>query len=215
MAKAAIWSNVKIDLQSAKGADKAITAISKASPGVVTATHDYIVGDYVLLTVSGMVQLNGRMFRVSAISTTVSFTLEAEDTTLYDTFTATGSVANKITLGTSLGTVKGLTGSGGEFAFIDTTTVHDTISSQIPGIASAIAYNFDNIWDAADTGLLALKAASDLKAQRAFRFTFSDGRKMLGNGYVGATLVPTGNAQDLVTTSATLTLSGSPSYLAT
>lgn len=213
MANAAIWSNVKIDLQSAKGVDKTITAISKANPGVVTATHDFVVGDYILMTVQGMIQLNGRVFRVSAISTTVSFTLEAEDTTLYGTFTS--GTANKITYGTSLGTVKGLTGNGGDFNFIDTTTVHDNIASQIPGLASPISYNFDNIWDVADAGLIALKSASDLKAQRAFRFTFSDGRKMLGNGYVGASLVPTGSAQDLVTTSATLTLFGAPTYLTT
>lgn len=213
MTSAKIWSNVKIDLQSALGTAKTITAISQASPAVVTATHDFIVGDYVVMSVQGMTQLNNRVFRISAISTTVSFTLEGEDSTLYDAFIS--GTAQKITFGTSLGTVKGLSSAGGDFNFIDTTTIHDTIATQIPGVAAAISYTFDNIWDVADAGLIAMKSASDTKALRAIRFTFAGGAKMLFNGYVGATLLPGGNAQDLITTSTVLSLAGKPTYYAT
>lgn len=212
MAVAKIWSNVQIAMQSALATAVTITALTNASPGVATAANTFVNGDYVLLTVQGMTQVNGRVFRVSAAAAG-AFTLEGENTTSYGVFTS-GS-AQKITFGTTLGTVKGLSSSGGDFNFIDTTTIHDNIATQIPGLASAISYQFENIWDVADAGLIAMKSASDLKAQRAFRFTFSDGGKMVFNGYVGATLVPGGNAQDLVTTSSTLTLYGTPTYYAT
>ena len=59
------WSNVAVSVQSAIAATKTITAITKASPGVVSSTaHGYSNGDYVLLTISGMYQLNYRVMRV-------------------------------------------------------------------------------------------------------------------------------------------------------
>ena len=212
MAAAKIWSNVQVAMQSVLAAAVTITALSKASPGVATAANTYVNGDYVLVLAQGMSQVNGRVFRVSAAAAG-AFTLEGEDTTLYDTFTS--GTAQKITYATSLGTVKGLTAAGGDFEFKNTTTIHDTIASQIPGLASAINYDFENIWDVADAGLLAMKSASDAKAQRAIRFTFSDQSKMLFNSYVGCTLLPGGNAQDLVTTKSVLTLFGRPTYYAT
>jgi hypothetical protein len=38
---------------------------------------------------------------------------------------------------------------------------------------------------------------------------------MLFNGYVGATLLPGGSSQDLITTNTVLSLAGAPTYLAT
>lgn len=212
MAAAKIWSNVQVAMQSVLAAAVTITALSKASPGVATAANTYVNGDYVLVTAQGMSQVNGRVFRVSAVSVS-AFTLEGEDTTLYDTFTS--GTAQKITYGTSLGTVKGLSSSGGDFKFIDTTTIHDTIATQIPGLANPISYDFENIWDVSDAGLIAMKSASDAKAQRAIRFTFSDSSKMVFNSYVGCTLLPAGNAQDLTTTKSVLTLFGRPTYYTT
>lgn len=81
---------------------------------------------------------------------------------------------------------------------------------QIPGVASPAVYSFESIWDVADAGLTALKVASDNKAQRAVRFTFSNGQKVYFTGYVGATLLPVGAAQDKVTTPIVVTMFGRP-----
>jgi len=89
------------------------------------------------------------------------------------------------------------------------------VKSQIPGAANPITYSFGSIWDISDAGLVALKAASDLKSLRAFRFTFSNGQKMVFNGYVGATNLPVGTAQDKVTTPVVITMFGRPTYYAT
>ena len=117
-------------------------------------------------------------------------------------------------MGTSLTTATSVTASGGDFSFIDTTTIHDSVAKQVPGLASAAVFTFENIWDVSDAGLLALKAASDAQAQKAIRFTFANGQKVVFNGYVGATLLPTGSAQDKVVTSVVVTMYGRPTTYA-
>ena len=116
---------------------------------------------------------------------------------------------------TSISTATSLSASGGDFDFIDTTTIHQNTRSQVPGLPSAASYGFDNIWDISDSGLKAMKSASDAQAKRAFMFTFgAGGQIMLFNGYVGASLLPGGSAQQLVTTKTTITMNGTPTYYA-
>ena len=49
----------------------------------------------------------------------------------------------------------------------------------------------------------------------AVRFTFANSQKVLFTGYVGATLLPVGNALDKVTTSVVVTMFGRPTVYAT
>lgn len=212
MATARKWSNVAVAMQSALGSAVTITGISKASEGVVTATNTFSNGDYVVLSVQGMRQVDDRVFRVKSVSGS-SFVLEGEDTTAFDTFSS--GTCQKITFGTSITTATNISSSGGDFDFIDTTTIHQAARTQMPGLPSAASFNFDNIWDVSDAGLKAMKSASDAQAKRAFMFTFgSGGQIMVFNGYVGASLLPGGSAQQLVTTQTTITLNGTPTYYA-
>lgn len=208
------WSNVAVAMQSALGADLTISAITKANPGVVTSTaHGLSNGDYVVVTTtSGMSQVSNKVVRV-ANKTNDTFELEGINTTSYDTFVA--GTCNKITWGTSITTATTMSSGGGSFDFIDVTTIHDDRKKEIPGLAQAQTYTFDNLWDAADAGQIAMKAASDAQAQRAFKFTFGTGGKiMVFTGYVGFSGAPAGNAQDKVTTPATITAYGTPTYYA-
>lgn len=211
MATATLWSNVQVAMESARAAGKTITAIAKeAAPATVSATaNGYSDGDLVVLDVTGMYQVDDRVFRVDNAALD-AFDLEGETTTLYDTFSA-GS-AYKLTMGTTLNVLTSLSASGGGASFIDVTTIHDSVAKQIPGLAEAATYSFEAIWDVSDAGLVALKAASDAKAQKAFQFTFSTGQKMLFLGYVSATLLPVGSSQDLVKTSVSITMFGTPTY---
>lgn len=212
MATVRKWSNVAVAMQSAIAADVTITNITKASEGVVTATNTYTAGDYVYLKIQGMFQLNERVARIKTASGT-GFTLEGIDTTNFDTFSS-GTCA-KLTFGTSITTATSLSSSGGDFDFIDTTTIHGNAKTQIPGLPNPATYTFENIWDVSDAGLLAMKAAADAQGIRAFKFTFGTGGQiMVFAGYVGASLLPGGSAQDKVTTSAVITMNGSPSYYA-
>ena len=208
------WSNVAVTVQSAIAATVNVTAITKASPGVVTTgtAHGYSTGDYVLMSVQGMYQVNSRVFRISAASGSV-FTLEGEDTTGYGAF-ASGTV-QKLTMGTTLSTLTNINASGGDFDFVDTTTIHDSIKTQIPGLANPSTYSFESFWDPSDAGLIALKSASDSQAQRAILFSFANGQKFVFNGYVGCSLSPTGSAQDLIKTSVVFTALGGPKAYST
>lgn len=213
MATATVWKNVAVAMQSALAAAKTITAITKANPGVVTSTaHGYSNGDYVFLSVTGMYQLNDKVVRV-ANQAANTFELEGVDTTLFDTF-ASGT-AEKITFGSSITTATNISSSGGNFEFIDATTIHGNSRAQIPGLPEATTFTMDHIWDVADAGLLALKTASDNQVKRAFRFTFGTGGKILTfAGYVGASLLPGGSSQQMVTTPAVITMNGTPTYYA-
>lgn len=211
MATVSKWSGVAVAVQSALAASQTITAVTKANPGVATysGSDTYANGDYIVMTAVGMSQINGRVFRVANVNTGAkTFELEGENTTSYDTFTS-GSV-QEITFGTTMTTATGLSATGGDFSFIDTTTIHDNVRTQVPGVANPATYTFESIWDASDTALQALKAASDAQAQRAIRFTFANGQKVVFNGYIGATLLPTGNAQDKVVTQVVITMYGRP-----
>lgn len=208
MANVVKWSGVQVAIQSALAAADTISAITKANPGVVTATaHGLNNGDYVKLTVQGMFQLDARVFRV-ANKTTDTFELEGENTTNYDTFSS-GS-AEAITFGTTMTTAVGLQASGGDFDFIDVTTIHDNVKKQVPGAAAAAVYNFDNLWDPADTALADLKQASDNQAQRCIKFRFAGGQIVTFTSYIGLTMLPGGNAQDKVTTPMVATMFGRP-----
>lgn len=211
MATVRKWSNVAIAMQSAIAATKTITAITTNNPGVATATaHGYSDGDYVLLSVTGMFQVDGRVVRVAG-KTTDTFQLEGVNTTDFSAFSA--GTAAKLTFGTSITTATSMSSGGGNFGFIDTTTIHANVKSSVPGLPESQTYTFDNIWDPADAGQIAMLTASDSQATRAFKFTFGTGGAiMVFSGYVGFTGAPGGSAQDKVTTPATITAFGRPTY---
>ncbi|MGZ8927134.1 MAG: phage tail tube protein [Methylobacter sp.] len=210
-------TNVAIALQSALGVAKTITGITKAAPGVVTATHDFANGDYVVLSVQGMQQLDGKVYRVCSVSTTVSFQLEdvtagtGIDTTLFDTFSS--GTAKKITFGTSLSTVAEISMSGGDFAKVDTSVIHANVKREIPGLASPVSIDIKHLWDITDAGQLAMKASSDAQTQLAIKVTFGVGGKvMVFNGYVGFTALPAGAFGEALKSSGSISATNAPTY---
>lgn len=216
MANVSLWTNVAVDVQSALGSPVTIVGISKTDPAVVSFNGTLPSnGAYVKLTVQGMTQADGRVFRVAngASGSPDTFELEGLDATGFSDF-ASGTF-EVITFGTSMTTATGLSASGGDFDFIDITTIHDNIRKQIPGVASPATYSFESLWDAADAGLIAFKETSDAQSLSAVRFTFANGSKVVFNGYIGCTLLPVGNEQDKVTTSVVVTMFGRPTVYAT
>lgn len=208
-----LWTKVAIAVQSALAAADTITAITKANPGVVSAAaHGISNGEYVLLSIQGMYQLDNRVVRVVNV-TVGTFELDGVNTTLFDTFTS--GTAEVITFGTTLAATIGLSAGGGGFRMENVTTIHDDRDVEIPGNAAPISYTLDNIWDVADAGLIALKYASDNKLKRAMRITFSNGQKVVFTGYVAANLAPGGSAPGKVTAQAVITMHGAPTTYAT
>jgi len=210
---AKLWTGVAIAVQSALATASTITAITKANPAVVSDdAHGYSNGDYLVLSVQGMHEVNNRVVRV-ANKTTDTYELEGVDSTDYNTFSS-GS-GQKITFGTTLTGVTDNNVSGGEFDDIDISTIHGLVKVTMPGSASPIKVSMTAHWDPADASLVALKAASDAKSPRAVRFTFSDGTKWLFSGYVGCTLAPGGSGQQKVTTPLSFSVNGRSTAYAT
>ena len=206
------WSGVQVAVQSALATAETITGISKASPGVVTHSGtDPSDGDYVLLSVQGMFQINSRVFRVANASSG-SFELEGEDTTDYETFSS--GTFQVVTLGTTLSSITNVSPSGGEPEFADTTTIHDLIRTQVPTVTSALSFGMTSRFDPSDTALQALNVASKKLEQRVVRFTFKNGSVLVFNGFVSFPYIPTGQAQGLVESPLTFTVDGQPTVYA-
>lgn len=205
---ATFWSNVGVAFQSALGANLTISGITKANPGVVTSTaHGLSNGDFVVLTVAGMYQLNDRVVRVANVAAN-TFELEGVDTTDYATFSS--GVANEITYGNALGSGLSVNVSGGDPEFADLTTIHDSIRKRAPVVVSPLNMAMECIFDPTDAALAALKVASEALEKRAIRITFSNGWIVAFNGYVSAPLIPTGSAQDTVKTNVSIEGQGAP-----
>ena len=208
MATISYWNNVTIDVQSAIASGKTVTAIQKTNPAVVT--HDgtaYTDGDYVLLEVSGMAQMNNRVVRADAISASpTEFQAEELDASNFSTFTS--GTAKLITFGTTMSTVLGVTPAGGDPEFEDITTVHDAQRLQTITLTSPFTVTFESFWDPADTALISLKTAADTKAARAVRIGFASGAKLAFYADVGFAFLPGGTTPGKVTTSITLSSKG-------
>jgi hypothetical protein len=206
MAEINVWSKVAVTVQTALAAAKTISGITKASPAVATSSaHGYTVGDYLLLKVNGMRQLNYRVVRVSAADTN-TFTLEGVDSTTFDTFVS--GTAEEVTFGASASTFQDVNASGGEAASIVVPTIHDDQDFDIPGNRSPIVFSFGSLWDPSDPALLALKGFDEIKTPGCLMITFATGAKVLMAAYVSAGLAPAGSSGQAVTTPISLRLRG-------
>lgn len=210
----AIYTNsgLTMSMQSAIAAAKSITSISKAAPGVITATaHGYSNGDFVLLIVEGMTELNYTVKEVMNVATD-SFNLVGADgatgldTTNYGTFSSGN--AYKLTMGTSITGVQGFSPSGGEIKFTDSTTVHDTYDKQIVTGATALAYNLSMQWDPNNAGQQAMQAAFEARESRAYKITWPSGAYVAFYGSVGYSGAPGGESQGITTTQAAVSAEG-------
>lgn len=204
------WSGVDVDLGTL-GTAQTITNIQKTSPARVDHNGAVLVsGNYAaLVDVLGMSQVNNRLFRVATPEASpTSFLLENENATSYDTFTS-GSV-KPVTFSYSMSTGTTVNASGGDFDFIDTTTIHDLQRTQIPNVANPLTYSFDCFWDPSDSFLTQVRSFTQLQTLVALRLSFINGYKFLVLGYVSASLAPTGSQGDVVRTPVTFTAFGLP-----
>lgn len=206
---AKVWSGVSVSMQSALATAVTISGITKASPAVVSYSSgtDPTNGDFVLLKIVGMSQLDYRVVRVANVNGAGNtFELEGVDSTAFDTFTS--GTFEVVTFGTTLSAAADINVSGGDFNMIDVTVIGDNVNKQIPGNANPLNISMSCLWDPSDAGLLACKTASDSKAIKAFKIAFADGAKVLFAGYIGATVFPTGSAQQKVSTPVNVTVYG-------
>lgn len=183
MATPLILRGATLAIQSALASAKTITAISKASEASVTATHDYSVGDFVLIdAVVGMTEINQVVGRVKSVSTTVSFVLEGVDSTNFTTY-ASGGTAQKITFGKSFDSVTNVDLPDGQPDENDITTIHDTERQVAFGHDAKLTGTLSVIANPLNTAVIEVQTAAAAQQRRAFLLTFASGQKVLWNAY--------------------------------
>lgn len=205
-------SGLKLFMESAIAAAKTITAITKAAPGVFSSTaHGFANGDLILLEIQGMVELHGSLVKVVSVATDTFQVAGVDgstglDTTLFSTFSS--GTAKKLTLGTSITGVQDFSFSGGEIKTEDTTTVNDTIDTQIVVGATAQAAEMTMQWDPGSAAQKAMLDAFRTRANKGFRVVWPDGANVLFYGTVGYTGAPGGGKQGVTTSPAKVTMLG-------
>lgn len=174
--------NVTIEVQKTLGSDLTITAITKANPAVVTSTaHGLVNGDVVVLDVTGMAEVDGQACRV-ANKTNDTFELEGIDSTDFGTFVS--GTANEVTAWDTLGLAQTLSVDQQSADEIDITTLSDSQRQIMYGFLSPVKGSIGGLWEAADTALVNLRAATKSTTTRAFRITFADSSKAIFNSLV-------------------------------
>lgn len=206
------WTNVQVHAQTELATAITLSSISKAAEGVVTsAGHGLTTGDILVISASGMVEVNDRVFRVT-VATVDTFTLDDEDTTDYNTFTS--GTARKVTFGVGATTLQDVQVSGGEPNFADTSTIHEQTQRRVPTTTSPITMSFTSLFDGSDPFLAEMRKAAKKLSKRAIKLTFSNGSVMVGNAYVSASGAPTGSAGQPVQTPMSLEMQGAPNTYA-
>jgi hypothetical protein len=203
-------SGLQMFMESAIASPMTITGITLANPGVVSSTaHGYSNGDIVLIECLGMLQLNGRLFKVVSVAAD-SFRLAGPDgatgldTSGYTAFTS--GTAKKVTLGTTITGCMDFNAAGGDIKTVDTTTVHDTQDTEIVVGATAQSYDMTVQWDPSASAQQYMKAAFIARANKAFKIRWPDGAYILFYGTVGYTGAPGGGKQGVTTSPAKISM---------
>jgi hypothetical protein len=190
------WVRVTVAMESAVGSDKTISAITKASPGVVSSTsHGISDGAYVRYSVNGMSQLDGRVLRIDNPATS-AWDIEGIDTTSFGTFTS--GTAEEITFGTSFTTLMEMQSSGGEQQYENYRYLHEDVERQLPTYRSPQRYNFESAWLPTNAALLAIEARADAGTETAVKVTFDNGSIFVFSGSPECILAPLGQGGGIV-----------------
>lgn len=206
-------SGLKLFMESAIASATTITAITKAAPGVFSASgHTFSNGDFVLLEIQGMSELNGQLMKVVNVVAGTSFQVAGIDgvtgldTTLYSTFSS--GTAKKVTLGTSITGVQEFSFSGGDIKTADSTTVNDTNDKQVVVGSTAQSADMTMQWDPTSAAQQAMRQAYATLANKGFKVVWPDGAWAAWYGTVGYTGAPGGGKQGITTSPAKITQLG-------
>lgn len=173
--------NTRVEMQQTLGSAKTITAISNASEVSITATHDFDVGDIVVIDeVVGMVEINRRVGRVKTVSTTVSFVLELLDSTNWGAYVS-GGTARQVTAFVSFETLTNFDFPEPQPNPQSITTIHDTEEREVFGLDSAPTITMNTHAQPSNAAIKEVRESSIAKDDRAMRVTFQDGTIMLMN----------------------------------
>jgi hypothetical protein len=180
---AIIGTNVVVSVQQTLGSNLAVTAVTKANPGVATLTaHGLTNGDIVVWNVTGgMVQLHGQAVRV-ANTTSNTFELEGLDTTDYDTYTA--GIANEVTAFQTLSSAQNVTMPNPAPQKIDITRLIDKQKQYVYGLPDAPDGTVTGLFNPTGTAEGLIRTATKGNDDMAWKIVFASGLTAIFNGAV-------------------------------
>lgn len=165
-----IARNCRVEVQKTLGTPVTVQSISLASPGVAGATgHGFTNGDVVVLSATGMSEVDGQVVRVSAVSTD-SFSLEGINTTNYGTFIA--GTATKVTAWSTLAKAQTLEAGQASAERRDAMVLLDTEKQYVYGAAETPEITANGLSDLNSESIQIVIAAAETNAALAFRVTF-------------------------------------------
>lgn len=215
MATPRVPAGSRIYIQTAISAAQAISAISKANPGVITyAGTDPANGDYAALTdVRGMIELQDGIVKVANVSGAGN-TFEATDQDTTDFTTFVSGNMKLITFGAELEVATGFSISGGDTKFASYNLLKDKQELELPVGYNKAGAAVPAIWDPQDPGMKLVRTAARTSKKLAMKIAFPDGLEMLFFGYVGASGLPNAqNAQSIMETTINLSMATVPLYV--
>lgn len=173
---------VKVEINSAFGTAKAITAITKASEAVVSCVgHGLAAGELTVIDdVVGMSQINGRVVRVKSGPTADEFTCEGLDSTGFSTYVSGGTSTEQSSL-LAFDTLANFDYPEPQPNVEDLTTIHALQKVEAFGLDSAPTINFESFTKPFDAAIVELRKASNAKTARVGKCTFTDGTVMIFN----------------------------------
>ncbi|MNQ89593.1 Phage tail protein [compost metagenome] len=202
------------EIASALAASKTVTAVTNASPPLLTSTaHGLATGDYVVLT-SGWGKLNNRVFRIT-IGTANDFTLQGVDTTSTTTYPASQGIGSfkKVTTWVPISQITEVSFSGGEQQFLTFAFLEDADEKQMPTSKSAISMTL-TVADDPSLPYVTVVETADVDLQpRPLKLNLATGAVMAYNAIVSITSTPTVTRDELMTRAISLSLQSRPTRI--
>ena len=166
-----IGRNVRIEVGVLDASPLAVTALTKANPGVATSTaHGLANGDVIWMSgVTGMEELDGQIARVASVATN-DFALEGIDTTLFGTFTAGNAI--KVSTWATLARARSLESGAASANRLDATVLLDTTKQYAFGLSDQPEITVDGLSDIGSAGVQAITAAAKHNTILSFRVTY-------------------------------------------
>lgn len=191
----------RTEVGTALAAAVTVTAISKASEAVVTASNTFSAGDWVLFgQVDGMTELSYMLARVKSPSGT-QFTLEGVDSTNWGTWTAGG--CQKITTWSTLADATGVDFGAGSVESLDATTLIDVTRISQAGLISLPDVTVNLFTNYAASVQTVIDTNAYAGTVTPFRFTKSNGHKR-GLSGIPSTVGESVSVNQLITGSFTI-----------
>lgn len=215
MANLTLPNGSTISISTGFAADKTITAITNADPGVVSSTaHGYSDGDIVVVS-SGWANLDGRVARVDNAAAD-AFDLEGINTTSTTRFPAGAGVgtAKEVSGFVQITGILGTSSSGGEQQFWEGAPLEALRNIRIPTTQSAAGVDLTVADDPTASWYEVVKDAAESIEPAVIMVTLANGAKLYYYCYVGMSVMPTLDRDAPMTVGVSLSLKSDPTRYA-